>query len=66
MERYFKALGYYSGEIEQDNAKIPEFGGGMKNATIFYQRHYVKPANPNDIDGILDRRGATWRKLLLG
>ena len=66
LERYFKALGYYSGEIEQDNGKIPEYGGGMKSACMLYQRYYVKPAKEKDIDGILDRKGATWRKLLLG
>jgi len=66
LERYFKALNYYSGEIEADNGKTPDFGGGMKNATMLYQRYYVQPKNPKDIDGVLDRKGATWRKLLLG
>lgn len=66
LERYFKALGYYSGEIEQDNGKTPDYGQGCKSACMLYQRDYVKPANPKDIDGVLDRKGATWRKLLLG
>lgn len=66
LERYFKALNYYSGEIEADNGKIPEFGGGMKTATMLYQRYVVKPKREKDIDGVLDRKGATWRKLLLG
>ena len=66
LERYFKALNYYSGEIEKDNGKTPDFGGGMKSATMLYQRYVVQPKNPKDIDGVLDRKGATWKKLLLG
>lgn len=66
LERYFKALNYYSGEIEADNGKTPDYGQGCKNACMLYQRYYVQPKNPKDIDGVLDRKGATWRKLLLG
>lgn len=66
LERYFKALNYYSGEIEADNGKKTCFGGGMKSATMLYQRYVVKPAKAKDIDGVLDRKGATWKKLLLG
>ena len=66
LEKYFKALGYYSGEVEQMVGKTPCFGNGMKNATMLYQRYVVKPAKAKDIDGVLDRKGATWKKLLLG
>ena len=66
LERYFKALGYYNGEIEQDNGKKPCFGNGMKLATMLYQKNYVKPAKAKDIDGVITKRAATWRKLLLG
>ena len=66
LEQYFKALGYYFGEVEAMNGKQPWFAEGMEEATRLYQRNFVKPKNPKDIDGILDRKGATWRKLLLG
>lgn len=66
LEKYFKALGYYNGEVEQMVGKTPCFGNGMKNATMLYQRYVVKPAKAKDIDGVLDRKGATWKKLLLG
>ena len=66
LERYFKALNYYSGEIEKDNGKTPDYGQGCKSACMLYQRYVVQPKNPKDIDGVLDRKGATWKKLLLG
>lgn len=66
LEKYFKALGYYSGEVEAENGKKPDFGGGMKNATMLYQKNYVKPAKTKDIDGVITKKAATWRKLLLG
>ena len=66
LERYFKALGYYNGEIEQDNGKKPDFGEGMKSATKLYQKYVVQPKSINDIDGVITKRAATWKKLLLG
>ena len=66
LEKYFKALGYYNGEVEQMVGKTPCFGNGMKNATMLYQRYVVKPAKAKDIDGVITKRAATWRKLLLG
>lgn len=66
LEKYFKALGYYNGEVEQMVGKTPCFGNGMKNATMLYQKNYVKPAKAKDIDGVITKRAATWRKLLLG
>ena len=66
LEKYFKALNYYSGEVEQMVGKTPCFGNGMKNATMLYQRYVVKPAKEKDIDGVITKRAATWKKLLLG
>lgn len=62
LERYFKAIGYYSGKVEADEGKKPDFGKGMKSAVEAYQRDNFsfKP------DGVLDAKGSTWRKLLLG
>lgn len=65
LERYFKALGYYTGAIEADQGKAPLFGGGMKEATKKYQAEVVK-AIPKYQDGVLSKGGATWKKLLLG
>ena len=65
LEKYFKALGYYSGEVEAENGKKPDFGGGMKEATKRYQK-YVVGSNERNCDGVLTKRAQTWRKLLLG
>lgn len=62
LERYFKALGYYSGDVEADKGKKPDFGAGMKSATIAYQKNVVK----GTADGEITKKAATWRKLLLG
>lgn len=63
LEKYFRTLGYYTGEVEAENGKTPIFGGGMKTATETYQREVVK-AIPKFQDGILTKKGATWKKLL--
>lgn len=63
LERYFKAIGYYDGRIEADYGETPVFGKGMKSATEQYQREVVN-AIPKFQDGIITRRGATWKKLL--
>lgn len=65
LERYFKALGYYSGAIEADKNETPIFGNGMKEATKKYQKDVVK-AKLVFQDGILTKKGATWKKLLIG
>ena len=66
LERYMRLLGYYGGKIEADVGDTPWYAKGMKDAIKGYQRDIVKPANPHHIDGVLDRQGATWKKLLLG
>ena len=66
LERYMAYLGYYGGKIEADEGKKPDYGKGMKAAIELYQTDVVKPKNPKHIDGVLDKGGATWKKLLLG
>jgi hypothetical protein len=63
LERYMKALGYYTGSIEADKGKAPSFGNGMTNAIKKYQKDIVKATAKNQ-DGEVTKRGATWRKLL--
>ena len=65
LERYFRALGYYGGAIEADQGKKPDFGKGMKEATILYQKYAVGSTGKN-VDGVLTKRAMTWKKLLLG
>ena len=65
LERYFRELGYYSGEIEADFGRKPCFGNGMKEATKTYQR-LVVGSTGRDVDGVLTARAQTWKKLLLG
>jgi len=63
LERYMKAIGYYSGTVEADEGKTPSFGNGMHNAVINYQKNVVKSTGKN-VDGILSAKGLTWKKLL--
>ena len=63
LERYFKELGYYTGEVEADNKKTPIFGSGMTAATKKYQKDVVKATTKNQ-DGIISSKAATWKKLL--
>ena len=64
LERYMKALGYYTGSIEADNGKKPSFGPGMTQAVKKYQTYVVKFSNTNNIDGIISKGATTWKKLL--
>jgi len=63
IEKYLKALGYYSGPIEADNKKTPIFGSGLANAVKSYQKKVVKATGKN-VDGIISAKGPTWKKLL--
>ena len=65
LERYFRVLGYYGGAIEADEGKKPDFGRGMKEATILYQKYAVGSTGKN-VDGVITKRAMTWQKLLLG
>ena len=65
LERYFRELGYYDGEIEADFGKKPCFGAGMKEATKRYQMFVVGSTGKN-VDGVLTAKKQTWKKLLLG
>lgn len=61
LERYMRSLGYYTGKIEADIGKTPSFGRGMESAIKLYQSNYVKSGI---VDGIISRKGYTWKKLL--
>ena len=63
LERYMKALGYYTGAIEADANKTPDFGGGMESAIKKYQKNVVKTSTKNQ-DGEITAKAATWKKLL--
>lgn len=63
LERYMKALGYYTGDIEVDLGKKPCFGNGMKAAIKKYQKEVVM-AEQEFQDGVITKRANTWRKLL--
>lgn len=63
LERYMKALEYYSGSIEEDLGKKPNFGSGMEAAIKQYQKEIVKATEKNQ-DGVVTKKQATWKKLL--
>ena len=63
LERYLKYVGLYEGEIEADKGQIPEYGKGMKEAIIKFQEGVVGLKKG---DGVLDAKGATWKRLLIG
>lgn len=57
VQRYLKALGYYNGVCDRD------FGSLTESAVKKYQANVVKATGKN-IDGIMDKKQATWRKML--
>lgn len=59
LERYLKALGYYTGTIEADLGKTPCFGSGLKTAVMNYQKR-----NGCTSDGVITAKQKTWKKLL--
>lgn len=59
LERWLKVLGYYNGVIEEDEGEDPEFGSGMEEAVINYQRD-----NKCVDDGEITARQKTWKCLL--
>lgn len=63
LERYMKALGFYTGEIEADVSKQPCFGNGMKAAVKQYQKDVVKASKKNQ-DGVISAGKRTWKCLL--
>lgn len=63
LERYLKALGYYTGSIEADSGKTPCLGSGMTTAIKKYQKEVVKASTANQ-DGIVTAKMNTWKKLL--
>ena len=63
LERYFKEIGYYTGEIEADEGNKPIYGGGMAAAVKKFQKEVIL-AEPKYQDGYLSKRGATWMKIL--
>ena len=65
LERYFRELGYYDGEIEADFGRKPCYGNGMRDACKRYQSEIVG-SKGRDVDGVLTARAQTWKKLLLG
>ena len=65
LERYFRELGYYDGEIEADFGRKPCYGNGMRDACKRYQSEVVG-SKGRDVDGVLTARAQTWKKLLLG
>lgn len=59
LERYLKALGYYSGEIEADAGKKQNFGPGMDKAVRAYQRDHGCI-----VDGEITKGKKTWKSIL--
>lgn len=57
VQKYLAMLGYYKGVCDRD------YGELTKQAVIKYQTNVVK-ANPKNIDGIMDKKQDTWKKML--
>lgn len=57
LQKKFKKLGYYLGELD----KIA--GNQFKSAVKAYQKDVVKASAKNQ-DGVITKKGATWKKLL--
>ena len=63
LERYFKDIGFYNGEIEEDNGERPIYGPEMVEAVKRFQKDVIK-AEPKWQDGFLSKKGDTWHKIL--
>lgn len=57
VQRYLKTLGYYNGVCDRD------YGSLTESAVKKYQANVVKATGKN-IDGIMDKKHATWKKML--
>lgn len=57
VQRYLKTLGYYNGVCDRD------YGSLTESAVKKYQANVVKATGKN-IDGIMDKKQATWKKML--
>ena len=64
LEKRLKALKLYSGAIEDDKGMSPVFSGKLTTAVKKYEKKYVYPNNPSKANGVVEAKGATWRKLL--
>lgn len=59
LERRLKALGYYTGTIEADEGRKPNFGPSMEKAVKAYQKDKF-----GTCDGEITARQRTWKSLL--
>lgn len=57
VQRYLQMLGYYTGVCDRDYGILTE------QAVSRYQKNVVKATGKN-IDGIMDKKQATWKKML--
>lgn len=63
LERFLKTLGYYQGQIEEDEGNSPVFGVQLEKAVRDYQAFYML-LPPGKQDGRLQAQGLTWKSLL--
>lgn len=61
LERRLKVLGYYTGSIEADQGKTPNFGAGMEAAVNKYQEKVLGYQKP---DGKITAKNKMWKSLL--
>lgn len=61
LERLLRAYGYYSGAVEADQGKRPNFGAGMAKATKLYQSQVTGLKNP---DAVWTARNRSYKKAL--
>ena len=59
LERRLKALGYYTGTIEVEVGKVPNFGPAMEKAVKAYQKDKF-----GSCDGEITAKQRTWKSLL--
>lgn len=64
LEKRLKALKLYTGTVEEDKGMSPIFGDKLTTAVKKYEKKYVFPKNPSKANGIVEAKGAMWKKLL--
>lgn len=64
LEKRLKALGFYTGAVEEDEGRSPIFGDKLGKAVKKYKKKYINVKNPEKATESVGAGGKMWRKLL--
>lgn len=64
LEKRLKALGFYSGTVEEDEGRSPIFGDKLGKAVKKYKKKYINVKSPEKATESVNAGGAMWKRLL--